>query len=233
VFLGQGTRTIFLSLAVFLTLCSFPARAQADIIYLKNGRSIEGFIVRQDEGGVELDVGIGLVKFQEADIAEISIATSDEALSLKKKWRDKKNRDEKKKLEEERAPQDVALVESQGHIMVEAILNQRLRVRLLLDTGASLIVLPESVAREVGIDLDKEQSTVQLKVADGRLINATSAVLKSVSVQSSEAKDVEVAVIPDILAKSGINNGVLGMSFLKRFNFKVDYSQKKLILEKL
>lgn len=230
--LKKRDRVVLLPLAVFLLLFTFFSLAFADTIYLKNGRSLEGFIIRQDSGSVDLDVGIGVVKFEESEIERIVKSTSDESLTLRKNWEDNKIRAEKLRLEKERAPKDINLVEIHGNIIVNVLLNQKAAVGLFLDTGASLTVISETVAKSAGIDLEKEKNIVRLKVADGRLVDAKLIVLKSIRVESSGAENVEAAVIPDQLASTGVGNGVLGMSFLKRFNFKVDYSNKKLILEK-
>ena len=52
-------------------------------------------------------------------------------------------------------------------------------------------------------------------------------------VQGVVAKKVEAAVLLDDTGGLGFGDGLLGMSFLKKFNFKVDQREKKLTLEKL
>ena len=48
-----------------------------------------------------------------------------------------------------------------------------------------------------------------------------------------EAKEVVAAIIPVSTGDSAMKDGLLGMSFLKYFNFTVDRKNNKLILDKL
>jgi len=70
-----------------------------------------------------------------------------------------------------------------------------------------------------------------MQTADGRIIDAKFIILDSVSVEGLEVKNVEAVVL---LEESTMNvgDGLLGMSFLNRFNFQIDTVNKKLILEK-
>jgi clan AA aspartic protease (TIGR02281 family) len=103
-----------------------------------------------------------------------------------------------------------------------------------LDTGASLVVLRKNIAQKLGIDLRNVQSDLKMQLADGRQVNVKSLVLESIKVQNAEAKNVEAAVILDEETQgSEFYDGLLGMSFLRKFNFKIDQKEKKLILEKL
>ena len=101
-----------------------------------------------------------------------------------------------------------------------------------MDTGASIMMLRKDVAKKLGLDLDTAKFDMQVQLADGRKVNAKYVVLESVKVQNSEALNVDAAVLLDE-ADISFGEGLLGMSFLSRFNFKVDQKEKKLILEKL
>jgi predicted aspartyl protease len=74
---------------------------------------------------------------------------------------------------------------------------------------------------------------VELIMADGRKTEAKMVILESVSVQDSEIKNIEAAVLPEKDSAAVPEDGLLGMSFLKKFNFKIDQKNDKLILEKL
>ena len=58
-------------------------------------------------------------------------------------------------------------------------------------------------------------------------------ILGSVGVQDSEVENIEAAILPEEDSASIPEDGLLGMSFLKKFNFKIDQKNDKLILEKL
>lgn len=228
-------------------LLIFIPQARADTVYLKNGRSIEGFATREENGRVSLNVGFGVVTLESQEIERVDETNAEGASLLRGKWEKEKDRlgiirqEEEKKIkeelerirqEEEKKPKEIGLEQSQGHIIVEALLNNKVRAQLLFDTGASFIVLTENISKDLGIDIAKENKIVKLEVADGRKVDAKYVVLKSVSVEGLEAQDVEAAIIPKESVTANFKDGVLGMSFLKRFNFRVDQNKKKIIFEK-
>ncbi|MCX5711180.1 MAG: retropepsin-like aspartic protease [Candidatus Omnitrophica bacterium] len=194
-------------------------------------------IKAEDNSGVELEVSGGLIKFSNSEINKIVRSSPDESASIRQKIEsDKKqsaDRMKQRRLEEERKPRDVEFSSDSRGILIKTVLNNSVGATLVLDTGASAVMLKKSVAEKLGINLDSGPSDVKITVADGREIMAKHIFLKSVKVQDYEARDVE-AVIP--LEESGvplIYDGLLGMSYLKNFNFKVDHKENKLILEKL
>jgi clan AA aspartic protease (TIGR02281 family) len=94
--------------------------------------------------------------------------------------------------------------------------------------------LSNKIAANLGINLNSDSATpVELIVADGRRIKAKMVVLDSVGVQDSEVKNIEAAILSEKETASIPEDGLLGMSFLKKFNFKIDQKNDKLILEKL
>lgn len=204
----------------------------ADTIYLKNGRSIEGIINKDDPARVSLDVGFGEVVFEKNNIERIDKTTAEQSGLIRKKWKEDKIKAEALRLEKEAKPKDTEFLEKKGHIIVEALLNNRVKATLLLDTGASVVVLPVSIANKLGINFEKEKATAQLVLADGRKLQAKYVTLGDISIEDAQAKNVGAAIIPDSAADIGIGDGILGMSFLNQFNFKVDYNKNKLILEK-
>jgi clan AA aspartic protease (TIGR02281 family) len=115
--------------------------------------------------------------------------------------------------------------------MVKALLNGELPVNLVLDTGASAIMLKRALAEKLGIKLDKPDTKVTL--ADGKTVSAKHIILESVKVQDSEVSKVDAVMLLEEESALGPVDGLLGMSFLKHFSFKIDRKDKKLILEKL
>ncbi len=227
-------RTLLTVMFLFVS----SAIAIADTIYLKNGRSIDGFIKKEDEDGIELDIGFGTIKFRPSQIERIYKSTSEESDVLRQEWEKNKAASEKRAQEEKARkalePKKIELTREQGHIIVDAILNKDVKATLLLDTGASLVVLSNSVAKKLGIEARvDDKANVELILADGRKMGAKYAVLKNISVQGVEAEDVPVAFMSEDMEGAAYKDGLLGMSFLNRFNFKVDQKNNKLILERL
>jgi len=218
------------------------AAAGADTVYLKNGRSFECVVVAEDKSTVELDIGFGITRIRVEDIERIERANPQEHQQLREYWEQKRQVNEidrQQRAEEERqrletAPRQVAYVKEAGHMIVEAVLNNRVKARLLVDTGASVILLHRDIADQLGLftgaGADKPVGG-QAQVADGRKVNVNFVLLDSVIVQGVEARSVATAALLEDVSDIPFD-GLLGMSFLGRFNFSINQKENKLILEK-
>ncbi|MDD5116605.1 MAG: retropepsin-like aspartic protease [Candidatus Omnitrophica bacterium] len=231
-------RAFILPAAVLLFICGSGARLFADTIYLKNGRSIEGLVKRDDGDYVELEISLGSMKFSKKQIDRIVTSSAKEAEAIRQQWEEEKTRSRERAREEEirreHEPKQVNMDKQSGHVVVTALLNNKVRANLVLDTGASLILLSKKIADKLGMDVNRKDATpIELIMADGRREEARMVTLESVRVQDSEARNIEAAVLPDKESAVMSEDGLLGMSFLKKFNFKIDQKNDKLILEKL
>ncbi len=235
---------------VFLAAACFVTAANADTIYLKNGRNIVGIIKSKDDEGVKVDIGTGTVGIRTDEIDRIEYSSSEQYWQLRRKYdEDKEARESQKKAQEaaqEKAreaapeqlltrPKEVDIIKVGNHIFVEAVLNKEVRAQLLVDTGASIIVLSSEMAGKLGVDMSsvRKKDLIPLQMGDGRQVDARYVRLKSVSVEGVEAKNVDAAILPEGAVKPNFKDGLLGMSFLKRVNFSIDSNNKKLVLEPL
>jgi aspartyl protease family protein len=108
------------------------------------------------------------------------------------------------------ARQSVTLpADGQGHFTAEGQVNG-VRVRFMIDTGATLVSLPAGDARRLGIDFRKGQPAV-IQTANGRAL-AYRVRLDSVSVGTLTLLGVD-ALVHD---SPGAEVALLGMSFLNR-----------------
>jgi aspartyl protease family protein len=107
-----------------------------------------------------------------------------------------------------------------GHYAVRATVNGE-PMMLLVDTGASTVVLKPSDAERAGINLGKLAYTVAVHTANGTTY-AAPARLHSIAVGPIIMENIEALV-----ARPGsINENLLGMSFLRRlqsYEFSKDY----------
>ncbi|MBU0547553.1 MAG: retroviral-like aspartic protease family protein [Candidatus Omnitrophica bacterium] len=226
------------SLLLFLILFGFQLPASADTLYLKNGRSIEGLIKKEDADNVDLEISFGSMKFSTKQIDRIARSSPKEAELIRREWADEKikvqQRAKEAELRREHEPKEVSVDKQSGHVKVTTTLNNKIKANLILDTGASLVILSNKIANKLGVDVnDQSAHPIEMILADGRKVEAKMIFLESVSVQDSEVKNIEAAILPEKESAAIPEDGLLGMSFLKKFNFKIDQKNDKLILEKL
>lgn len=120
---------------------------------------------------------------------------------------------------------------SEGQITVEAYINEHTYTRLVLDTGASLVVISEGLARQLNIDPEGIEDEMEVLVADGSVVKAKPILLASVKVEGAEARNVSAVIIKDPGTEGA--EGLLGMSFLEHFTIHIDKAGKGLVLESL
>jgi len=178
-----------------------------------------------------------VVKFRKDEIAWTMKSMDSFRQQLREKWERNKAVSESKIDDQGRmqsfGPKQTGFVRSQHGMTVSAIINGKLNVRLILDTGASLVVLKKSLASELGIESTDINSDIKIILADGRQSGAKHIILNSIKVEDLEVENVDAAILIDDTQEELSADGLLGMSFLKHFNFKIDQKENKLILERL
>jgi aspartyl protease family protein len=96
---------------------------------------------------------------------------------------------------------------------------------LHVDTGADYLVLPQSLVSKLGIDKNKLESR-DMQTANGR-VKAQIGTLPALWLGGSRIADVETAFIGD---KSLGENGLLGMSVLRRYKLTIDDDKNRITL---
>jgi clan AA aspartic protease (TIGR02281 family) len=215
----------------------FAGIAHADMVYLKNGRAMEGIVINEDNRMIELEISIGTVTFQKSEISKIVKSALGDDAALRAQWKEDKRIAEalrKKIIEEvEKKPKAVDFAKDKQSIIVDCLFDDKVSARLVLDTGASMVVLRNSVAEQLlGVNSARFIPDMKVRLADGRIVDAKFIVIGSIKVQGVEAKRVEACVLTSDAGGADMQDGLLGMSFLKYFKFTVDQKEKKLILEK-
>ena len=117
-------------------------------------------------------------------------------------------------------------------MVVEAIVDRRVKVNFLVDTGASLTMIPSAAATELGINLNARLPTVPVQTVSN-VIHVPLIVLDSVEVGGMEVKNLTVAVydVPIFDPYLPGPPGLLGRDFLGNFRVQVDLNQGFLLLE--
>jgi len=114
-------------------------------------------------------------------------------------------------------------VDRRGHFVADAYLNGR-AVDMLVDTGATVTSLPESLAEDIGIFLSKSDFKYPVSTANGTAYGAR-AVIDDLRIGRIRLKNVDALVLND----QSLGNPLLGMSVLNQLR-KFDISGGTLIL---
>ncbi len=112
----------------------------------------------------------------------------------------------------------------QGHFQADARVGGA-RIKFMVDTGASLVVLRETDAGHAGIRPAPVDYTARVSTANGT-IKAAPAKLRSVEIGDITVFDVQALVLPDeVLPQS-----LLGVSFLSRLK-RYEVANGRMVLE--
>ncbi len=99
-------------------------------------------------------------------------------------------------------------------LRVQVRLNDRVTAPFIIDTGASHVVVPQSVIDQLDIDLEGAR-TARYSTANGT-ITAQLTVLDAVELGGARVEKVPAAV------STSMRTGLLGLSFFNRFEYNVD-----------
>lgn len=111
----------------------------------------------------------------------------------------------------------------QGHFVADAQLNGR-AVDMLVDTGATVTVLPESVAEDIGIFLQASDYKYPIRTANGTVQGAR-AVIDRLRLGDIRLDNIDTLVLQD----RSLSEPLLGMSVLNRLQ-RFDMSGGTLVL---
>lgn len=120
----------------------------------------------------------------------------------------------------------IPLTKKGDSFFVEAVINEKVRVKLLIDTGAEECVISPKIGKLLSLDLAKAE-TVQIGGVTGDDI-APVVNLNSINVAGAKAQNISSFVYD--VESSDSSDGILGMSFLKKFAFYLDASKRLLEL---
>jgi len=131
-----------------------------------------------------------------------------------------------------RSPQSIELSRQGEHFIVEALINDTFNVSLMLDTGASISLLSQLAFEALNEQLDVVYiEDLSLNTAGG-VVTASIYQIAEFSIQDYVVNDFIFAVSPSYLNEgSEGSDGLLGMNFLKSFDFHIDQKNSRLILK--
>ena len=119
----------------------------------------------------------------------------------------------------------IALEKKGSHFYLKALLNGQKEVRLLLDTGASMTLIDESIIKNIEHTILK--NNIRLNTAGG-LVTAKYIQLDSFAIEDTLINKMKI--VSSSIKKSGFD-GLLGMNYLKEFDFYIDQENSILYLD--
>ena len=217
------SRKISVILTIAALIIFSRSELWADTIYFRNGKSVEGRVKSYTRKKAVIETSFGDIECAREQILKIKPGKKDEvAQAIERRY-------------EQYGPQEVPISVSADSksASVEVMLNNSVKAVLDVDTGASIIVLSRKIGEALGVNLaDKKKGITSLQLAGGKNVNAKVIILDSVMVGDVEAKDIVAAVLLEEYGDKNINDGLLGMSFLNKFNMKIDLQKRKMTLIK-
>jgi len=110
-----------------------------------------------------------------------------------------------------------------GHFMASIKINGH-KTEALIDTGASLLAIPYSIARKAGIRVRNEDFTVEVRTANGITSGATASI-SNLYLGSIHIRNVKSLILKD----EALSQVLLGMSALNRLG-KITLGNKELVI---
>ena len=121
---------------------------------------------------------------------------------------------------------ELPLTGRDGQFIVEAQIDGGLRVNLLVDTGAAITAIDRGVLQQAGYDMNVEQQ--YFATANG-VVAAPVLTIGELSLGEARVGNLSVGALS--LNMSGDVVGLLGMNFLRHYDFRIDQTRRVLILD--
>ena len=109
----------------------------------------------------------------------------------------------------------IAVQRAGTNMMVNVRLNNTVSALFVVDTGASDVLLPQSVADALGFEAGPNTRTKRYLTANG-VVEHPVVMLRSVNLGGAEVQNVPASISPSL------HVGLLGLSFFNHFNYNID-----------
>ena len=122
---------------------------------------------------------------------------------------------------------EVLPLQAKGNqFVVEAVIDEGSRVNLLIDTGAAMTVLDEGILVALGYNLNGQRQEL-FSTANG-VVAAPVISIQQLALGGATMGPLSVGALT--LSMSGDIDGLLGMNFLRHYDFRIDQDRRELHL---
>jgi len=125
----------------------------------------------------------------------------------------------------ERNAMHIKYQDKNGSMIVQGRVNN-INMQFIVDTGASLVIIPPNIAKRARIDMSNAKQ-ITIQTANGAtqsyMVNISSLHINQLHQQGVRAAIQQVSPDPNL--------GLLGMSFLNAYKMSIDHDQQIITLE--
>ena len=114
-----------------------------------------------------------------------------------------------------------------GHFIVEVQINESVKANLMVDTGATMVILSERLGERLGVKNKEDFPSMSFGTAGGK-VESPLFVLESLKIGKAEVFGLEASTNPNF---KGDVDGLLGMSFLGEFKVEIDRENSEMFLK--
>jgi clan AA aspartic protease (TIGR02281 family) len=127
--------------------------------------------------------------------------------------------------------QEIPLRRAGNTFYITVWINDQFPVEMILDTGATGILLNNATANKIGIRPSDTLRIESATIADGSKVSQRTFMLKKIQIGIFSVTDIPASAL--VVESNSHTPLLLGMEFLKHFHFSIDARTNRLILERM